>query len=205
MQSKQRIGPKVGTVNHAAPTRSPDVRVLTRNALMRGSITELSAVCCMNRMFYLAAQEAGKPILLEINSQGGSLAHTLAVIRTMTDVACPIGTFSRGKLGAGAVMIAAHGLRGFRAAVSTSRFVLALPAKPVSRGWQDVAPDQVMGVLVRALAQDTRQPEATVEAWLRQGVEFTAQQALANGLIDKISDKPLVPPLVESTVPAAQQ
>lgn len=205
MQSKQRTNLKAGTVDLAAPTRSPDVRVRTRNALMRGPIAELSAVCCMNRLFYLAAQEGGKPILLEINSQGGSPAYTLAILRTMTDVACPIGTFSRGKLGAGAAMIAAHGLRGFRVAVPTARFVLALPAKPERRGWQEIAPEQVMGVLIQALVQDTCQPASTVEGWLRQGVEFSAQQALANGLIDKIADKALVPPAAESGATTTQE
>jgi ATP-dependent Clp protease protease subunit len=167
--------------------------VRTRNALVRGSITELSAVCCMNRLFYLAAQEPGRPILIEISSPGGSKPHTLAVIRTMTDVECPIATFCKGKIGTGAAMIAAHGMRGQRVAAPTARFTLAMPAKPLNRGWQEVPPEQVMGILIRTLAVDTGKTEAVVEGWLRQGVEFTAQQALANGLIDAIAAAPTLP------------
>ena len=161
---------------------------------MRGEITALTAVCCMNRLFYLAALDHQKPILVEISSSGGLLAESLALARTMSDVGCPISTYSRGTVSGTAVVIAAHGRPGLRSAAPSARFRLTIPADEAHRGNSKDSLSVLKSSLVASLARDTGKSEREVAAWIKGGVEFTAQQALANGLIDAIAGQPTPPP-----------
>jgi len=109
----------------------------------------------------------------------------------MNGIHTPIATFF-GSLAEGtAVVIGSHGLRGYRVAPPGVRLTFRTFAQEVAAG-DHVA--STLPMLVEVLAKDTKQSEARVKDWLREGIEFNARQALEAGLIDAISSAPMLPP-----------
>jgi ATP-dependent Clp protease protease subunit len=147
----------------------------------------------MARLLVLATEQPGRPIVIYIDSPGGPVKESLPILSTMRGIKCPIATFCRGEASGTAAVIAARGAPGFRVASPGAH--LSLRQAAVSRSDRDLVSDErLFGTLAEILAEDIHRPEDEVLEWVTAGAEFTAAQAVANGLIDKISPKPLLPP-----------
>src|SRR5579859_3730581 len=105
-------------------------RILERRVPVRGKITNQLASCCIARLLVLATEDRQKPIITYIDSPGGEPAQALGVISTMNGIRSPVVTFCRGSIGGPAAAIAAHGLKGFRAADPGAHFSLKLESDP---------------------------------------------------------------------------
>ncbi len=159
---------------------------------LRGRITRQIAACCIARLLVLATEQPGRPIIIYIDSPGGLTKESLPILSTMNGIKCPIATFCRGEAGGSAAVIAAHGAPGFRVAAPGARFSFRRPG--VTRSERDLVSDErLLPALAEVLAKDVHKPENDVMTWLRSGIEFTAEQALAHYLIDRVSAKPLMP------------
>jgi ATP-dependent protease ClpP protease subunit len=103
----------------------------------------------------------------------------------MDHTSCPIPTFCRGEARGMAIVIAAHGFRGFRAAAPDCRFSFStgLPEE------QEALSEEVVAILLK----DAAKGEMELRRWLETGAEFSAEEALRLGLIDASSPKPLFP------------
>jgi ATP-dependent Clp protease protease subunit len=139
----------------------------------------------------LATEDRQRPIVTYIESQGGSVLESLNIISTMNGIHSPVVTFCRGQIGGVAAVIAAHGLKGFRAADPGAHFSLRLQSDTTSNS--PANRESYIRLLVQAFASDTVQPESKVLQWLTDGAELSAQQAMENGLIDAISRAPILP------------
>ena len=140
----------------------------------------------INRLVYLARDDGSKPIPLEINSPGGAAGETMQILRAMDGVSSAVATFCRGEVRGTAVLIAAHGARGFRSATDDCRFSLA--PDPASESSAALSED-----LVRILLADAGAGQDQVRRWLETGEEFSAEGARGAGLTDVISPKPVFP------------
>jgi len=198
MRNKPSNENKAALAAPKAPAREPkSTGVLTgvlhsRRVPLRGLITERIAACCINRLLVLAADNRRQPIIIDVESPGGSVRDALSIIRTINGITCPVATFSRGYVGGAAVIIAAYGRRGFRVAVPNTRFQFApgLSSDPNGVGpWHSV---------LQLLAAASNRPENEVEQWLQHGAEFDPAKAVANGLVDVIGTKPLFPDSLEA-------
>jgi len=165
-------------------------RLLERRVPLRGRITNELASCCIARLLVLATEDRQRPIVTYIESQGGSVQESLNVISTMNGIHSPVVTFCRGQIGGVAAVIAAHGLKGFRAADPGCHFSLRLHDVA---GNARVTRESFLKMLIQAFATDTVQPESKVLHWLTEGAEFSAQEAMEQGLIDAIARGPLLP------------
>jgi ATP-dependent Clp protease protease subunit len=160
-----------------------------RGLPLRGRITKQNAAACIARLVVLATEGPGEPIVIYIDSQGGSIRDSLSIIATMNGIKCPVATFCYGMAGGTAAMIFAHGTPGLRAAKTTSQFSFKLPQeKPELDGTA-----QFQQMMAEIVAQDARQQLPTVLQWLEKGIELDAKQALANGLLDFIASGPVLP------------
>jgi len=166
-------------------------KFLERRVPLRGRITNELASCCIARLLVLATEDRQRPIVTYIESPGGSVQESLNVISTMNGIHSPVVTFCRGLIGGGAAVISAHGLKGCRAADPGSRFSFRVQSEREENGRE--THESYLRLLVQVLAADTGQPESTVLQWFTEGVEFSAQQAMENGLIDAIARTPLLP------------
>lgn len=167
-------------------------RLLERRVPLRGTITNQLASCCIARLLVLATEDRQKPIITYIDSPGGSVAEALSVISTMNGIRSPVVTFSRGAIGGAAAVIAAHGLKGFRTADPAAHFSLGIKNETSGDESAELH-ESYLKLLVQILVNDTSKSEAEVLRWLTQGVEFNAQEAMHNGLIDAIALDPLLP------------
>jgi len=167
-------------------------RLLERRVPLRGEITNQLASCCIARLLVLATEDRQKPIITYIDSPGGEVAEALSVISTMNGIRSPVVTFCRGSIGGAAAVIAAHGLKGFRAADPGTHFSLGLRDVPAGNHSAELH-ESYLKLLAQILATDTARSEADVHLWLTRGVQFNAQEAMHNGLIDAIAREPLVP------------
>src|SRR6266404_2007395 len=152
-------------------------RFLERRVPLRGQITNQLASCCIARLLVLATEDRQKPIVTYIESPGGSVAESLGVISTMNGIRSPVVTFCRGPIGGAAVVIAAHGLKGFRAADAGTHFSLRLHSEHSGNGTIE-AHESYLKLLAQILAHDVARPEAEVLGWLTNGAEFSPQDAL---------------------------
>jgi ATP-dependent protease ClpP protease subunit len=167
-------------------------RYLERRVPLRGLITNQLASCCIARLLVLATEDSHKPIITYIESIGGSVSEALNVISTMNGIRSPVATFSRGPVGGVAAVIAAHGLKGFRTAEPGAHFSLALQNE-VRKNSRDSSHESYLKLLVQILANDTAHEESEVLGWLTDGAQFTAQQALQQGLVDIVAREPVLP------------
>jgi ATP-dependent protease ClpP protease subunit len=140
----------------------------------------------------LSTEDRDKPVIIYVDSLGGSVAESLSIISTMNGIHSPVLTFCRGAVVGVASVITAHGLKGFRTADPTAHFSLRLQSERPDNGRPE-AHESYLKMLTQVLAEDTGQPESQVLQWLTQGAEFSAQEAIRNGLIDVISREPLLP------------
>lgn len=158
---------------------------------LRGHLDNQLASCCIARLLVLATEDSHKPIVTYIESSSGFVPEALNVISTMNGIRTPVVTFSRGLVSGPAVVIAAHGKKGFRTAEPAAQFSLKLETP--GNNQHPEPPESYLKLLVQILAADTTRPEAEVLGWLTRGAVFTAEQAIEHGLIDAIGRAPIFP------------
>jgi ATP-dependent Clp protease, protease subunit len=164
-----------------------------RSVPLRGRITRQVASCCIARLLVLATEDPQRPIVIYIDSPGGSVSDSLSILSTMNGIRSPIATFCRGQAGGTAAIIAAHGRRGFRLAAPGAHFSFeaisaAAAFKPVPDG-----EESYLHLLVEMLAKAAQRTEAEALRWLSGGIRFVPQEAVEYGLIDGVSKEPLLP------------
>jgi len=143
------------------------------------------------QLLHLDSESADRDIQLYINSEGGDPSAMLAVYDTMRHVRPDVATTCIGQaVGVGAVMLAA-GAHGKRAVLPHARVVLHQPA---GQG-QGAIPDlivqadelvRVRGDVEQILAAHTGQDAARLRADTDRDRFFTASDAVAYGLADRV-------------------
>lgn len=166
-------------------------RSLERRVPLRGHLDNQLASCCIARLLVLATEDTHKPIVAYIESSSGLVSEALNVISTMNGIRSSVATFSRGLVSGPAVIIAAHGKKGFRTAEPTAKFSLLLDKS--RKNDDSESHESYLKLLVQILASDTARSEAEVMRWFTQGAVFSAGQAVEQGLIDAVSREPLLP------------
>jgi ATP-dependent Clp protease protease subunit len=146
------------------------------------------------QLLHLDADNPDRDIQLYINCEGGDPAAMLAIYDTMQHVRPDVATTVVGQaIGVGAVMLAA-GASGKRAVLPHARVVLHQPAAQ-SRG---AIPDLILQAdeLVRVrgdveliLARHTGQDAAKLRADTDRDRIFTATDAVAYGLADRVLER----------------
>lgn len=160
-----------------------------RSIPIRGAITKMVSSSCIARLLVMAAEDQQSPMVAYINSPGGLASEALRIISTIDGIRSSVATFCRGRVGGAAAVIAAHGLKGYRVACPASVFTFKFDAE--LRKHESL--DSYLKLLVEIVASDTQQSPEKVSDWFKNGVEFSAEAAQANGLVDQISTEPVVP------------
>ena len=163
-----------------------------RSVILRGKLTRQLAACCIARLIVLGTENFTEPIVIYIDSPGGSVADALPVLSTLSGLKSPIATFCTRQAGGPALAIACAGMAGCRAVVADARLFFSPPRASKSDGALG-GDERFLHILTERVAADTGIPENEVHAWLERGAQFTPQEALAFGLIDSISEKPVLP------------
>jgi ATP-dependent Clp protease, protease subunit len=189
-QSAARIQMAKGTRPSTGRLTSP---AQERGVALRGRITRVIASCCIARLVVLASEGAHNPIVIHIDSPGGSPAEAMSILSTMNGIRCPVVTFCRGEVSGPAAIVASHGLRGYRVAAPGCRFSLKVTGPKETSRREALIAEPLLPLLAEILVKNTRQRHEEILDLLTAGMPFGPQEALQMGLIDAIAAEPIFP------------
>jgi ATP-dependent Clp protease protease subunit len=170
-------------------------RLLHQRIVLIGTeIDDAAANRVTSQLLLLSAEDSGAEISLYINSPGGSISAGLAVYDTMKLLPNDVSTVAVGFAGSMGQFLLAAGTKGKRYALPHARIMMHQPAGGIGGTTSDVVIQaenirHVKDVMTRLQSEHTGQPVETVAADSERDRWFTAEQALAYGMIDKIVDQ----------------
>ncbi|MFD7309116.1 ClpP family protease [Promicromonospora sp. NPDC059942] len=170
-------------------------RLLHQRIVLIGSeIDDAVANRVTSQLLLLSAEDPAADISLYLNSPGGSMSAGLAVHDTMKLLPNAVSTVAVGFAGGMGQFLLAAGTAGKRYALPHARIMMHQPAGGAGGTTTDVVVQaenirHVKDVVTRLQAEHTGQPVETVAADSERDRWFTAEQALAYGMIDKVVDR----------------
>ncbi|MFJ3405754.1 ClpP family protease [Promicromonospora sp. NPDC090134] len=170
-------------------------RLLHQRIVLIGSeIDDAVANRVTSQLLLLSAEDPAADISLYINAPGGSMSAGVAVHDTMQLLPNAVSTVAVGFAGGTAQFLLAAGAPGKRYALPHARIMMHQPAGGAGGTTTDVVVQaenirHIKDVVTRLQAEHTGQPVETVAADSERDRWFTAEQALAYGMIDKVVDR----------------
>jgi ATP-dependent Clp protease protease subunit len=146
------------------------------------------------QLLLLSAEDPRGDISLYINSPGGSVSAGLAIYDTMRLIPNDVSTLAMGLAGSMGQFLLSAGTAGKRFSLPHAQILM----HQGSAGFGGTAADveiyagqleRIGTTLVRLISEHTGQSVETVERDSRRDRWFTAEEALAYGLIDHILDR----------------
>ena len=143
-------------------------------------------------MLYLdSVDKSGKDIYLYINTEGGEVVPTMAILDTMKHIKSDVGCVAFGSARAMGGMLLACGAKGKRAALPNTCVMLHHPAGAARGQASDINNEGRELLKIRAkinemVAEATGQSVEKVHDDIRRDFHLTAEQALDYGVVDKV-------------------
>ena len=162
-----------------------------RVIFLGGPIDSDSANLVIAQLLFLESEDPKKDISLYINSPGGSVTATLAMIDTMNHIKPDVSTVCVGMAASGGAWLLSSGAKGKRYALPNAEVMIHQP----SGGAEGQATDleitakqiiKLRAVLNKILAKNTGQPLAKIEKDVERDFFMTAEEAKKYGLVDKV-------------------
>jgi ATP-dependent Clp protease protease subunit len=153
-------------------------------------ISDEVATTVIAKMLFLQNHDKHSPILLVINSPGGSITATVAILNTIDDLRLPVRTHCLRFCGGTAATLLAHGTRGMRSASPDSEigfsrsYVGDLKGRPAEQIEANLK--KTTELLVSFMARDSGQTRDRLESDMAREAVFFPEDARAYGLIDRI-------------------
>jgi ATP-dependent Clp protease protease subunit len=166
-------------------------RLLSERIIFLGTeIDDGVANVVMAQLLYLES-EGEQEISLYINSPGGSFSALTAIYDTMHFVRCDIATICMGQAASAAAVLLAAGAPGKRSVLRHGKVTLHQPSSQARGTLPDLAVQAKEVAKVRAemdeiLSQHTGHPVAKIRADIDRNRTFTATEAIAYGLADRV-------------------
>ena len=154
--------------------RSYDIysRLLNDRVIFLGEqIDDNVANSVVAQLLHLESADPDKDISLYINSPGGSVTAGLAILDTMDFIKCDVSTICLGECASMAAVLLSNGAKGKR---------LCLPNSMV--------------LIHKILADNTGQTLETIQNDTERDNYMTAEEAVAYGLVDRITTSRAVAP-----------
>ncbi len=171
-----------------------DQLLADRAIFLQTDINDEAANLVIAKLLFLQMSDRKAPITLYVDSAGGSVTASFAILETMDFVSCPVQTYCLGIAAGIAAQIVAHGRRGRRFALVNSemmfgRTVAELSGNPA--GSEDIAAyiEKVNTRIVTTFVKDTGRDVETVRLAMEREKFFTASEAREFGLIDEVITK----------------
>ena len=169
-----------------------------RIIFITGPIDDTVAASICMQLLFLEAENPKKEISMYINSPGGVVTSGMSIYDTMQFIRCPVSTTVMGQAASMGSLLLTAGEKGMRFALPNARIMVHQP----SGGYQG----QVTDILIHAreveslkrrlneiYVQHSGRDYETIEEALERDNFFTAEAALAFGLIDKVIEKRAAP------------
>jgi ATP-dependent Clp protease protease subunit len=162
-----------------------------RIVFLGGPIDDDVANLVIAQLLFLEAEDPKKDISLYINSPGGSVTATLAMVDTMNHVKPAVSTVCVGMAASGAAILLSAGEKGKRFALPNAEVMIHQPHGGAEGQATDIeiTAKQIIklrAVLNKILAKNTGQPLQKIEKDVERDFFMTAEEAKKYGLVDKV-------------------
>jgi ATP-dependent Clp protease protease subunit len=162
-----------------------------RIIFLGGPIDDHMANLVIAQLLFLESEDPKKDVVIYVNSPGGSVTATLAMLDTMAYIKPDVATVCVGIAASGAAILLAGGQKGKRFALPNAEVMIHQPWG----GAQGQATDieitakhivAVRGRLNKILAKATGQPLEKIEKDVERDFFMSADEAKKYGVIDDI-------------------
>lgn len=169
-----------------------------RIIFLGGPIEDHTANLVIAQLLFLASEDPKKDIQLYINSPGGSVTATLAMLDTMNHIKPDVSTVCVGIAASGAAIMLAGGTKGKRFALPNAEVMIHQPWGGAQGQATDIEITAKHIVATRErlnkiLAKATGQPLDRIEKDVERDYFMSAEEAKKYGVIDDIFTSKGVP------------
>lgn len=175
--------------------RSYDIysRLLNERIVFLGeAIDDNVANSVVAQLLHLESADPDKDISLYINSPGGSVTAGLAILDTMNFIKCDVSTICLGECASMAAVLLSAGAKGKRLCLPNSMVLIHQPSGGAQGQQTEIAivADFMLKTrnrLNKILADNTGQTLETIQNDTERDNYMTAEEAVAYGLVDRIT------------------
>jgi len=168
-------------------------RLLRENIIfLGGPIDDNVANIVIAQLLFLQAEDPKKDISLYINSPGGSVTATLAMIDTMNYIKNDVSTICVGMAASGGAWLLSAGKKGKRFALQNSEIMIHQPLQGGIEGQAsdiEITAKQIIKTkerLAKMMSENTGQDLKKVVADIDRDFYMSAEEAKKYGIIDKV-------------------
>ena len=167
-------------------------RLLKDNIIfLGGPIDDHMANIVIAQLLFIQSEDPKKEISLYINSPGGSVSATLAIIDTINYIKNDVSTVCVGIAASGAALILSAGTKGKRTALANAEVMIHQPLGSSEGQASDIEISAKHIIKTRAslnkmLAKNTGQTLAKIEKDVDRDFFMDAEEAKKYGLIDQV-------------------
>ncbi|OHA20469.1 MAG: ATP-dependent Clp protease proteolytic subunit [Candidatus Taylorbacteria bacterium RIFCSPHIGHO2_01_FULL_45_63] len=167
-------------------------RLLRENIIfLGGPIDDHVANIIIAQLLFLQSEDPKKDISLYVNSPGGSVTATLAIVDTMRHIKNDVGTVCVGIAASGAAIILSSGKKGKRFMLPNAEVMIHQPLGGVEGQATDIAITAKHILKTREnlnamLAENTGKSVAQIEKDVERDFFMSADEAKKYGIVDEI-------------------
>jgi len=163
-----------------------------RIIFLGGPIEDYTANIVIAQLLFLESEDPKKDISLYVNSPGGSVTATLAMLDTMNYIKPDVSTVCVGVAASGAAILLSAGAKGKRFALPNAEVMIHQPWGGAQGQATDIeiTAKHILSVrdrLNKILSKNTGKPLSQVEKDVDRDFFMTADDAKKYGLIDEIT------------------
>ncbi len=162
-----------------------------RIIFLGGQIEDTMANLIIAQLLFLQSEDPKKEISLYVNSPGGSVTSTLAIVDTMKFIKPDVSTFCVGIAASGAALVLSAGTKGKRFILKNAEVMIHQPIGGAEGQATDIAITakhilKTKENLNKMLAENTGQPLSKIENDVERDFFMSADEAKKYGIVDKI-------------------
>ncbi len=169
-----------------------------RIIFLAGAIDDHTANIIIAQLLFLESEDSKKDIYLYVNSPGGSVTATLAIVDTMNHVRPDVATFCVGMAASGAAIVLSAGKQGKRFILPNAEVMIHQPLGGVEGQATDIAITakhilKTRDNLNKLLAKNTGKSVEQIEKDVERDFFMDSSEAKKYGIIDEIVTKSKAP------------
>ncbi len=162
-----------------------------RIIFLGGEIDDHVANLIIAQLLFLEAEDPKKDIFLYINSPGGSVTATLAMMDTMRHIKPDVSTVCVGMAASGAAWILSSGEKGKRTALPNAEIMIHQPLGGAHGQASDIEITakhilKLKEKLIKMMSDNTGKPITQVSNDIDRDFFMSADEAKKYGIIDKV-------------------
>lgn len=167
-------------------------RLLKENIVfLGGPIDDTVANLVIAQLLFLQSEDPKKEISMYINSPGGSVTSTLAIIDTMNYIKNDVSTVCVGIAASGAALVLSAGTKGKRMALSNAEVMIHQPLGGAEGQASDIEISakhilKTRALINKMLAKNTGQTLSKIEKDVDRDFFMDAEEAKKYGIIDQV-------------------